>query len=67
MKAIESIKAFLRNPGDCEVPCFLGIIPGNTTFNEAKIILSQLGVELFSTTVNNKDFYSFSIPCLKPF
>lgn len=45
-QASERILEFLQNDDSCPRPCFLGIIAEQTTYSEAKTILSQLGLRL---------------------
>jgi hypothetical protein len=42
-RAQETIQPLLREPMNCEVPCFWGIIPGQTPFDEAKDFFNHLG------------------------
>lgn len=42
-EAKATIQALLREPMDCAAPCFWGIVPGQTTFGEARNIFTQLG------------------------
>lgn len=57
-QAKNAIRALLQGP-DCPAPCFWGIIPGQTTFGEAKNIFTYLGLQLKHTnTQNNEDFYA---------
>jgi hypothetical protein len=59
-QAKETVMAFLQEPMNCETPCFWGIMPGQTTFEEATNIFAHLGISLTHTnTRDNKDFYSF--------
>ena len=56
-QAEASIRELLQEP-ECLAPCFWGIIPGQTTFDEAKNIVAHLGLQLEHTnTRDNKDFY----------
>ena len=56
----EILMAALMEPEDCDSPCFLGIIPGQTTFNSAKEILDRLGLNMTKTnTRDNHEFYAF--------
>ncbi|MDX9993404.1 MAG: hypothetical protein RBS68_15290 [Anaerolineales bacterium] len=41
---------------NCAVPCFWGIIPGKTSFDEARIFFSKLGF----TPFEGRDFYTIS-------
>jgi hypothetical protein len=56
----EILMAALMEPEDCDSPCFLGIIPGQTTFCSAKEILDRLGLDMTKTyTRDNHEFYEF--------
>lgn len=33
----------MKTNGGCDLPCFMGIVPGETTFDEAKEVFSQTG------------------------
>ncbi len=48
-----TIEPLLQAPMNCEVPCFWGIIPGKTSFDEARIFFSQLGFTPFEGTVRS--------------
>jgi hypothetical protein len=50
-KAREMIKARLQGTADCAAPCFWGIIPGQTSLDEARNIFSYLGLQM------TKDFF----------
>jgi len=56
----ETIKTLLQESGDCDAPCFLGIMPGRTTLEEAKKIFASLGLPVNSTTQDNKEFYGIA-------
>ena len=58
-QARKIIMTVLQEPVDCAAPCFWGIIPGKTELGEANDILTHLGLEIKSTTLDNKDFYGF--------
>jgi hypothetical protein len=59
-QANETVSTFLQNPMDCEAPCFWGVMPGQTTIEEATNIFNHLGISLKHTgTEGNNDFYSF--------
>jgi len=52
------LRELLQAP-NCLVPCFWGIIPRQTTFDEAKNIYNHLGLQLeFTIAENSKDFYA---------
>jgi hypothetical protein len=54
----ETIRTLLQEPVDCAAPCFWGIMPGQTTFEEATNIFIHLGLGLQGTTkLDGKDFY----------
>jgi hypothetical protein len=53
---------FIREYDICTSPCFFGIIPGKSNFNEAKNILVRLGFSLFYDTHNpNPYLYGFEL------
>jgi hypothetical protein len=43
-QAAYSIRQYLTDPIDCDLPCFLGIVPEETTYSEAAAIFSHLGL-----------------------
>jgi len=57
-----TIEPFLREPLNCVVPCFWGIIPGKTNFDEARNLFGRLGFSPFEGTDPNsgRDFYSIT-------
>ncbi len=55
----ETIAALLRDPGDCVAPCFWGIVPGKTTYDEANDFFSHLGISPYNSTINGKDFANY--------
>lgn len=57
-KAMETIKTLLREPVDCSAPCFWGIVPGQTTNEEARNIFSHLGLQMASRINEGKGFSS---------
>jgi hypothetical protein len=60
---METIQPLLDNPLNCEEPCFWGIIPGKTSFDEAKDFFSHLGYTPFEGKDPNsgRDFYTITI------
>ncbi len=48
----------LRESVDCSAPCFWGITPGQTTFNEANNIFSHLGLQMKYTNEHDNKKYS---------
>jgi len=58
-QAEEAIKELLWNNPNCLAPCFMGIIPDQTTLDEAKAIFMHLGLDLEQTDAqDNKKFYA---------
>lgn len=57
-KANEKIKTLLREPVDCSAPCFWGIVPGQTSNEEARNIFSHLGLPMASRVNEGKGFSS---------
>lgn len=55
-----AITTLLKEPMDCDAPCFWGVIPGQTTFSEAKNIFNHLGLQIKRTIYEGKDFYGVS-------
>jgi hypothetical protein len=53
-QASETIQPLLKQPMNCAVPCFWGIIPGETHLDEARIFFSRLGF----ISKEGKGFYS---------
>ena len=61
----ETLQPLIKDPMNCTVPCFWGIIPGKTTFDEARIFFSKLGFTPFEGIDRNSPssgmyFYSIS-------
>lgn len=56
-KAKATIITLLQEPEDCQAPCFWGIVPEQTTLDEAQNIFAHLGLQVKSTTFQGKDFY----------
>ena len=50
----ETLQPLTKEPMNCVVPCFWGIIPGKTSLDEAKVFFSRLGF----TSREGEDFYS---------
>jgi hypothetical protein len=57
-----TIEPLLREPLNCDVPCFWGIIPGTTDYNVARTLFNRLGFIPFEGTDPNsgRDFYTIS-------
>jgi hypothetical protein len=57
-EAEEFIRNLLQDPRDCLAPCFWGIIPGQTSLEEAINRFAHLGLPLqFTNARDNKEFY----------
>lgn len=57
-QAEETTRALLQEQVDCPAPCFWGIIPGQTSLEEAVNIFTHLGLTLqFANERDNKKFY----------
>lgn len=57
----QAIQALLRENVDCAAPCFWGVIPGQTTLEDAKKEFSYLRITLqYITRLENKDYYEFA-------
>jgi hypothetical protein len=57
-QAEETMSTLLQEPVDCPAPCFWGILPGQTTLEEATNIFTHLGLPIhFTNARDNKDFY----------
>jgi len=52
-QAQETIQALLREPVDCDAPCFWGIMPGQTTLGEAVNIFTRLGLQVKYTNARD--------------
>ena len=50
------MQPLLREPMNCDIPCFWGIIPGKTLFDDARTFFSSLGF----TPREGEDFYSIA-------
>lgn len=59
----ETIQPLLGEPLNCEEPCFWGITPGKTPFDEAKNLFGQLGFIPFEgkDQYSGRDFYTITI------
>ncbi len=60
-----TIEPLLQKPMNCDVPCFWGIVPEKTSFDEARIFFSQLGFTSFegmdhNTPSSGMYFYTIS-------
>lgn len=57
-----TLEPLLREPLNCAVPCFWGIIPGKTGFDEARTLFSRLGFTPFEGTdlYSGRDFYTIN-------
>ena len=53
----ETMQPLLQNPMNCHTPCFWGIIPQKTRFDEIRIFFSRLGFVPFEGNFG-KDFYT---------
>ncbi len=60
--ASATLEPLLRDPLNCSEPCFWGIIPGQTDFEEAKLFFSRLGFIPFEGTDDEfgGQFYTIS-------
>jgi hypothetical protein len=58
MEIQATIQPFLSDPMNCAVPCFWGIIPGKTHFDEAKAFFNRLQLSPFVGNVEGRDFYT---------
>jgi len=56
----ETLQPLLKEPMNCVVPCFWGIIPGQTHLDEARIFFSKLGFTPFEGVFQGKKFYTIS-------
>ncbi len=58
--AQETIQPLTRDPMNCAVPCFWGIIPGQTKFNDAKDFFTILGFIPFEgiDSYTGREFYT---------
>lgn len=55
-EATEAIRRLLQEPVDCSAPCFWGIVPGQTTLDEANSIFSHLGLQMATSTLKGNMF-----------
>jgi hypothetical protein len=61
----ETLQPLIKEPMNCAVPCFWGIIPGKTSLDEAKTFFSKLGFTPFegmdrNTPSSGMYFYTIS-------
>lgn len=57
----ETLQPLMKDPMNCAVPCFWGIIPGKTSFDKARTFFSQLGFTPFEGINPNSGVYFYSI------
>jgi hypothetical protein len=57
----ETLQPLIKEPMNCAVPCFWGIIPGKTSFDEAKNFFSRLGFSPFEGINPNSGKYFYTI------
>jgi hypothetical protein len=55
--AKNTIRKLLQEPVDCEAPCFWGIVPGQTTYDEAKNAFSQLELQTWEIERDKQYYY----------
>jgi len=60
-QARETIQPLLKEPMNCAVPCFWGIIPEQTSLDEARIFFSKLGFTPFEGINPNSGRYFYTI------
>jgi hypothetical protein len=61
-QSTEVIQDFLKKGNDCQLPCFINIIPNQTTIDEAIGSIKQLGYNLEKIeSSNNDEFYTTNI------
>ena len=56
----ETLQPLIKEPMNCALPCFWGIIPGKTSFDEAKTLFSRLGFTPIEGTFEGRKFYTIS-------
>lgn len=60
-QATETMAHLINEPINCAVPCFWGIAPGKTRFEEAKILFGKLGLIPFEGIDPNSGKYFYTI------
>jgi hypothetical protein len=60
-QAFEAIQPRLKDPMNCDVPCFWGIIPGKTLLDEARSFFNHLGFIPFEGTDPDTGKYFYTI------
>lgn len=60
-QAKETIKKLLSEPIDCAAPCFWGIVPGQTTAEEARVIFRHLNLQVANNTYDGNGFTGVDI------
>jgi hypothetical protein len=65
VQVTETLQPLLKEPMNCSVPCFWGIIPGKTSLDEARLFFSKLGFIPFegmdrNTPSSGMYFYTIS-------
>jgi hypothetical protein len=56
-QAAYSIRQYLTEPIDCDLPCFLGIVPEETTYSEAAAIFSHLGLNTWTSVKGDQTYF----------
>jgi len=54
----ETLQPLIKEPMNCAVPCFWGIIPGETSFADARMFFSKLGFVPFEKSYEENGFYT---------
>jgi hypothetical protein len=63
-QVLKAIRGYLSDNGGCELPCWWGITPGETTWEEARSKLSLLGLYSVTSRKNQVGLieYEFKVP-----
>jgi hypothetical protein len=59
LKAQQTVTSFYDNNGECEMPCWWGITPGKTTWQEARAKLSPLATEKGPYQMGKRGAYAY--------
>jgi hypothetical protein len=59
----------LDNNGNCQLPCWWGILPGKTTWQDADAFLSPIATNIYESTKNDSDprYFEAFFPAPYPF
>ncbi len=64
-----TVKNLLNNNGDCQLPCWWGIVPGKTTWQDAHTFFSPIATSIYESTKpdSNPRYFEVFFPAPPPF